>query len=96
MKTKLLSAVAAGVFLAMAGVASADEPMKLSAAQLDAVTASGTGTATGQAYAFGWFFANTYNTSDVLVTFDPIDFLQGTVLVRSNVTTQAHSEANAQ
>lgn len=95
MKAKLLSTVAAGVFLAMAGVASADEPMKLSAAQMDAVTAGVTGNANGQAYAFGLFYALTYNTSDVTATFDPINYLEGTVLVRGNLTTQAHSEANS-
>lgn len=96
MKAKLLNTVAAGALLAMAGVASADEPMKLSAAQLDAVTAGVTGTAVGNAYAFGFITAFTLNTSDVQAFYAPINFLEGTVLVRGNLTTVAHSEAAAQ
>jgi len=53
MKAKLLSIVAAGMLLGMAGVASAAEPVKLSAAQMDAVTAGGIASATALADAYG-------------------------------------------
>jgi len=59
MKAKLLSIVAAGMLLGMAGVASAAEPVKLSAAQMDAVTAGGIAEATALADAFGKFNAAT-------------------------------------
>lgn len=57
MKAKLLSIVAAGMFLGMAGVASAAEPVKLSEAQMDGVTAGGIAYAEAYADAYGKFAA---------------------------------------
>lgn len=63
MKTTLVTSVAAGMLLAMAGVASA-EPVQLSAAQMDAVTAgdtfpAGIGSATASGAAVGQFVTAT-------------------------------------
>jgi len=75
MKTKLLSMVAAGAFLAMAGVASAQGPVTLNETQMDTVTA-GQGLLVGAATAFagistananGLFSAATL-TQDVALT----------------------------
>jgi hypothetical protein len=59
MKYKLLSLVAGGALLAIAGTAHAGQPMQLSAAQMDQVTAGGTGIANAAAVALGDVLADT-------------------------------------
>lgn len=56
MKATLLSTVAGGMLLAMAGVASANGPVTLNQAQMDAVTAGGL--VAGQGFAFAGQAAN--------------------------------------
>jgi hypothetical protein len=59
MKYKLLSLVAGGALLAIAGTAHAGQPMQLSAAQMDQVTAGSTAIANAAGVALGDVLADT-------------------------------------
>jgi hypothetical protein len=67
MKTAIRSALAGAALLASAGAAGADDPVKLSDAQMDGVTASGFAVAVGQAFALGDFGSDTFATSSTFV-----------------------------
>lgn len=67
MKTAILSAFAGAALLASAGGAGATEPVKLTDAQMDGVTASGFAFAAGAAFALGDFGSDTFATSFTFV-----------------------------
>jgi len=101
--SKLLSLVAAGSFLAMAGIASAQEPVKLSETQMDAVTAGGL--VAGQGFAFagqsvalaaGLFNAATLTTDTANVTaLPPVVLPPAEVFIYVTATSTSHAEAAA-
>ena len=95
MKTKLLSTVAAGMLLAMAGVASAAEPVQLSAAQMDAVTAGGIAKALALADAFGKLSAATATAVESSVVVVKIKPTQGGQITWDVTTALAKSSSSA-
>ena len=70
MKTKLCSLLAGASLIALAGVAQAAQPLALSNAQMDRVTAGAAAAATGQALALGDFltFTQTVTASDAVTS----------------------------
>jgi hypothetical protein len=67
MKTAICSALAGAALLATAAAASAAEPVKLSDAQMDGVTASGFAIAFGAAATLGDLVSDTFALSETLV-----------------------------
>jgi hypothetical protein len=67
MKTAICSVLASAALLAFAGAAGAAEPVKLSDAQLDGVTASGTAAAAAAATTFGDLLSDTIAETETLV-----------------------------
>lgn len=67
MKTKLFSAVAGVALLALAGAANAGEPVRLSDAQMDGVTAGTTAVSVGIGIAVGDLAAASVVTADTVV-----------------------------
>jgi hypothetical protein len=67
MKTAICSALAGAALLAFAGAAGAAEPVKLSDAQLDGVTASGAAAAAAAAATLGDLVSDTVAATQTLV-----------------------------
>lgn len=66
---KIISAVAAGALMSVAGLASAAEPMQLNDSQMDTVSAGAISVAAGQALAvFGTVISNTGSGTSVVLT----------------------------
>jgi len=96
MKAKLLSTLAVGAFLAMAGVASANQPVTLNETQMDAVTAGGTATAIADALALGLAFATTATTALTSTTAIAILPIQGGQITTITSAAASSSQSAAQ
>lgn len=103
MKTKLLSMVAAGAFLAMAGVASAQGPVTLNETQMDTVTAGGLGLVAGSGFAYagpslatalGMVTSSTYtlDTAQVAVV-GVVNTPDGDTVIYVGAQSSSHSES---
>lgn len=94
---KLLNMIVAGALIASAGVVSASdsEPLALTEAQMDNVTAAGTATATALADAFGFVAAATLTQAATAVQVLQIIPTQGGQITVDLTTSASHSEAAA-
>ncbi|WP_198243738.1 hypothetical protein [methane-oxidizing endosymbiont of Gigantopelta aegis] len=92
---KTLKIIAASALLAGMSVAHANEPVTLSDAQMDNVTAAGTGTADAFAGAFGVIGATTYTSVFTSVEVLEIIQIQAGQITVDQTMSVSHSEGAA-